>query len=258
MIFFDGLSFPAAGVIRFGHYRANVPLYYGIQYNSAGSLRMRVNHGKEFRIAGPSCFITHPGAYFEYELKQGERHDFIYFCFIGPRVKEYLEKGLLELMNQPIPISREHKFSATLREALRLRELGRYAETVNLLENLLLQIRNPYKNGACIYQASSLQLLTKRIRANPEQNWNFDEEAKKLNVTTSHFRRIFRKFTGDSPLHYLIQQRLARAANRLVHSDEPISAIAAGVGLENLFYFSHLFKKYYGISPKKYREEFMI
>ncbi len=258
MIFFDGLSFPAAGIIRSTHFRANIPLYYGIQYNSAGSLRLRVNHGKEYRITGPSCFITHPGAYFEYELKREERYDFIYFCFIGPRVKEYLQKGLLELMNQPIPISREHKFSETLREALRLRELGRYAETVNLLENLLLQLRHQYKTGVAIYQAPGLQLLTKRIRANPERNWDFDEEAKKLNVTTSHFRRIFRKFTGESPLHYLIQQRLALAANRLAHSGDSISSIAAGVGLENLFYFSHLFKKYYGISPKKYREEFMV
>ena len=83
-------------------------------------------------------------------------------------------------------------------------------------------------------------------------------EAEKLNISTQHFRRIFRKFTGSSPQHYLLQQRLAQAANLLAHSEEQIGAIAAAVGFDDMFYFSHLFKKYYGISPKKYREEFLV
>ena len=41
-------------------------------------------------------------------------------------------------------------------------------------------------------------------------------------------------------------------------TEEQIGAIAAAVGVDDMFYFSHLFKKYYGISPKKYREEFLV
>ncbi len=258
MNFFDGLSFPAAGVIPFGHVRAHTPLYYGIQYNSAGTLKVRINRGREYRMTGPACFITHPGAFFEYELDREERHDFTYFCFIGPRIAGYLESGLLDLTPQPLAISREHKFSETLKETLRLRDSGNYAETVNLLENLLLQLRHQHRTAPFIYQAPHLHDIAKRIRANPEKEWDFEKEAEKLSITASHFRRIFRKYTGDSPQHYLIQQRLAQAANHLAHSEEPIGTIADNAGFDDVFYFSHLFKKYYGISPRKYREEFLI
>ena len=38
----------------------------------------------------------------------------------------------------------------------------------------------------------------------------------------------------------------------------PVGVIAAEAGFEAVFYFSHLFRKYYGIPPKKYREEFFV
>ena len=258
MDFYDGLSFPAAGVIPFGHIRAHTPLYYGIQYNSAGTIRVRINRGREHRLNGPACFITHPGAFFEYELDNAERHDFTYLCFTGPRVTEYLEHGLLDLALQPLTVSREHKFHETLKEALHQREQGCYAETVNLLENLLLQLRHQHRTAPFIYQAPQLHGVVKRIRTNPEKAWEFEAEAGKLNISIQHFRRIFRKYTGTSPQHYLLQQRLAQAANLLAHTEEQIGAIAAAVGVDDMFYFSHLFKKYYGISPKKYREEFLV
>ena len=258
MDFFNGLSFPAEGVIPFGHLRAHTPLYFGIQFNAAGTLRLRINHGREYKLSGPVCFITHPGAFFEYELKEKERHDFTYFCFTGPRIREYLEHGLLDLTPQPVAITREHKFSETLRELLVLREQGLYSETVNLLENLLLQLRQQSGKVPFIYQAAQLREVVKAISAEPEKEWDFAVFAHQLNVSLPHFRRIFRKFTGNSPQHYLLQRRLAQAANRLAHSEEPIGNIAADVGFRDMFYFSHFFKKYYGISPKKYRAEFLV
>ncbi len=258
MDFFNGLSFPAAGIIPFGHLRAHTPLYYGIQYNASGSIRIRINRGREYRFSGPVCFITHPGAFFEYELDSRERHDFTYFCFTGPRVAEYLEHGLLTLPPQPITITREHQFSETLKELLRLRERGRYPEAVNLLENLLLQLRQQSETVPFIYQAAQLREIVKSICANPGMEWDFQKEAEHLNISLPHFRRIFRKFTGNSPQQYLLQRRLAQAANRLAHSDEQIGTIAAEVGFSDMFYFSHFFKKYYGIAPKKYRKEFLV
>ena len=53
MNFYDGLTFPAAGVIPFGHHRAHTPLYYGIQFNTSGTLRLRINRGREYTLTGP-------------------------------------------------------------------------------------------------------------------------------------------------------------------------------------------------------------
>ncbi len=255
MDFFDGLSFPAAGVIPYGHVRAHTPLYYGIQFNSSGTIQIRVNRKNEYVLSGPSCFITHPGAFFEYKLSQNERHDFTYFCFTGPRVEKYIRSGLLDLNIPPLQVRQEYKFKTTLKDIMFNRLQGNYPETVNLLENLLLMICRGEQSSPLIYQTPVLQELIHNIHFYPEKNWDFESEARKLSITTSHFRRIFHKMIGDSPQHYLLKQRLAKAAELLAHTNEQIQIIASKCGFEDVFYFLHLFKKYYSISPKKYREE---
>ena len=89
MDFFDGLTFPAAGEVPYGHHRAHTPLYFGLQFNLCGRVHLRINHRREYNFDGPVCFLTHPGAFFEYDLIDRERHDFLYFCFTGVRAKEY-------------------------------------------------------------------------------------------------------------------------------------------------------------------------
>lgn len=39
-------------------------------------------------------------------------------------------------------------------------------------------------------------------------------------------------------------------------TEKQVREIAAEVGFEDMYHFSHLFKKYYGVSPRTYREEF--
>jgi AraC family transcriptional regulator, arabinose operon regulatory protein len=54
-------------------------------------------------------------------------------------------------------------------------------------------------------------------------------------------------------MRFLEHQRLQRAMQMLRMSNEPIKAIARGVGYDEPKYFSKRFKRYAGVMPSAYR-----
>lgn len=258
MDFFDGLTFPAAGKVPYGHHRAHTPLYFGLQFNLCGRVHLRINHRREYNFDGPVCFLTHPGAFFEYDLIDRERHDFLYFCFTGVRAKEYCRHGLIDVEMPPVIPEHVHAFRENLLTLIRLREENRYPETVNLLENILLDLQLQLQRHQLpfIHQSRQLEELVKRMNLDLQKEWDFEREAAKMNISLSHFRRIFRKFTGSSPQHFILQQKLEKAAMDLRMTEKQVREIAAEIGFEDMYHFSHLFKKYYGVSPRIYRQAF--
>jgi len=87
---------------------------------------------------------------------------------------------------------------------------------------------------------------------------NFSKGLVKLyefsNKTPEHVSRSFKKFYHKTPSTFVNELRLNYAANLLIHSDKPILDISLETGFENLSYFYTLFKKYYSISPLKFRK----
>lgn len=79
----------------------------------------------------------------------------------------------------------------------------------------------------------------------------------KLNVSKEHFCLEFKKYFFISPIEYLIRLRLCYATELLEDATLNISEIAHLCGYEDIYYFSRLFKKRYGKSPKKYRESLL-
>ena len=58
-----------------------------------------------------------------------------------------------------------------------------------------------------------------------------------------------------TPMQYILSIRIANAQNLLETTGYTISEIAAIVGYDNPLYFSRIFKKQKGLSPKEYRHQ---
>lgn len=77
--------------------------------------------------------------------------------------------------------------------------------------------------------------------------------AKIANISESNFYSSFKKHMGNSPISYLNHYRLSIAADKLVETDDTISEIGYLVGINDPLYFSKIFKKTYGMTPREYR-----
>ena len=67
------------------------------------------------------------------------------------------------------------------------------------------------------------------------------------------FLRAFEAATGNTPIDYLIQLRLVRAAALLRRTSLSITKIAFRVGFQDSNYFSRQFRQRHGMSPSAYR-----
>jgi len=68
-----------------------------------------------------------------------------------------------------------------------------------------------------------------------------------------HFHRIFLAITGQTIKEYIRKRRLTEAARELVESEKPIIDIALDFQFEAQESFTKAFKKYFGITPGRYR-----
>jgi len=87
--------------------------------------------------------------------------------------------------------------------------------------------------------------------------WDFQQFAASENIGHEAFRKRFKKKTGFSPKQYFLMLKINRAKELLLRQDERIKNIAVNLGFDDPYYFSRLFRKREGVSPKEYRRRFV-
>jgi len=93
------------------------------------------------------------------------------------------------------------------------------------------------------------------IRQNYRQNLSNHDLSRQFNFHPAYINRLIRQHTGMSLHHYLIWHRLQIALNLLQTKNISITAIARQTGFSDLNYFSRCFRKYLGVSPRRYQAE---
>lgn len=75
-------------------------------------------------------------------------------------------------------------------------------------------------------------------------------------MSKGHYRALFRKVAGISPMEYIIEHRIRLACDLLRGTDGPVQEIAATVGYGDSHYFTRLFTRKMGITPSAYRKNY--
>lgn len=78
-----------------------------------------------------------------------------------------------------------------------------------------------------------------------------------LHVSQSHLSRAFIKETGVQPIIYLTRLRLEEAVHLLNTTDMSVHEISARCGFDNSNYFSKVFRKHMGVSPRDFRQQLL-
>lgn len=72
-------------------------------------------------------------------------------------------------------------------------------------------------------------------------------------VSESTCSRLFKRYTGRTPVSYLIDHRVQVAAQMLRSTRETVSRISQACGFSQQSYFNRLFMRTFGITPREYR-----
>ena len=98
-----------------------------------------------------------------------------------------------------------------------------------------------------------LRAVLDYIHANLSRAMTLRELAEVACLSEYHFARCFKKATGSAPYHFVLEKRIAAAAELLRAQDLPIKAVAQAVGFSSSRHFSASFKAFLGRSPLEYR-----
>ena len=98
------------------------------------------------------------------------------------------------------------------------------------------------------------KLILSYIDENYKEAISITDIASYCGFSESHFMRFFKNTMGVSFVSYLNDFRLNVAARLLSSNDESILSVAENCGFFNLSYFNRMFKKKYGVTPGKYRD----
>lgn len=91
------------------------------------------------------------------------------------------------------------------------------------------------------------------IREHLEEDLSLKVMASRMFLSTSYLSTLFKQRTGYSFSAYVEAVRMERAKELLLNRDISISAVACRVGYPDQAYFSRVFKRKVGCSPKAYQ-----
>lgn len=134
------------------------------------------------------------------------------------------------------------------------------AQQINSLEELCYKLQElvevftesmfnytPTKNNEIIKKAMSY------ISDNFASNITLDDVARHVHLNPAYFSTIFKQSCGSSFKEYLNMMRIEESKRLLANTDYSVVDIAVATGFMDQSYFSKVFKKYTGLTPKQYR-----
>jgi len=132
------------------------------------------------------------------------------------------------------------------------------ATTFQELEDVLPYIVRSYcelvqKRSTALYSAPVRQILV-TIDASIDSDLSLKRFANELFLNTSYLSSLFKKETGVTLTDYVNQHRINFAKRLLKSTTLSIQNVAATVGITDIHYFTRLFKRETGLSPREYRK----
>lgn len=93
------------------------------------------------------------------------------------------------------------------------------------------------------------------IKENPTSELSLEKLATMAGFSPVYFHNCFKASTGQTLHTYVETQRLKMAANMLVSSDRTLTEIAYECGFSSQSYFSYVFKRKMGVTPREYAQK---
>jgi len=135
-----------------------------------------------------------------------------------------------------------------------------YGESISLafLAYLAGTYATPRQPENCVTHLSSAQKrgMVAYVRANLTSNVSVSELADLVQMSPSHFARVFKASFGVSPYRFVMQERIEGAKEMLASSELSASQVSTALGFSSQSHFVKVFRQFTGVTPKQYKVGF--
>jgi len=233
--------------------------FYEIFFIKEGCMNHFLNEENSFKMnKGDLCLIYPEDIH--YFKKEGKS-----ICvFMNIAIEKNWFKTFLELNNFNFSGRERYVHLNENREACFIHDLIQIGLAKNdevikkgLINSLLLQILIELKIGKMVENGVPFWLLKalKKLQNIEVSEINESLFVNFCNRSQCHVIRTMKKFYGITPTAYCNYQKIKKAREILLSTEEKVISVCNETGFNNLSYFNKLFKRYYGISPREVRRQ---
>lgn len=255
-----GREFCAPGH-KFGPYRRNHFLFHYV-ISGKGTLLSEDEQGREtfYELQAGQGFMIFPQQVNTYQADMDDPWVYTWVEFDGIRVNETLESAGIR-QSSPIYNAHNEELRAHLEQEMLFMSTHGDAPVLQLIGHLylfmdaLVRSSTPAHNTSSKLQDIHIRTAIDYIEQNYARDLTIADIAHACELTPSYFGKIFKDATGKPPQQFLIEHRMAKAAELLKLTSLSIAEIGAEVGYQDQLHFSRSFKKVYGQSPRAWRKD---
>ncbi|MCD8785515.1 AraC family transcriptional regulator [Staphylococcus gallinarum] len=134
-----------------------------------------------------------------------------------------------------------------------------YFDAVNLINQVIEGIVYEFEGANYLSNAedfNNMNSLLTYIHEHYGEKITISDLTAHAHISKSFCNQLFRKYTKQSPMKYLLLYRLQIAQELLVHTDKSITSISDICGFGTISYFIERFRIHYKMSPLKFRQTY--
>jgi AraC family transcriptional regulator of arabinose operon len=224
--------------------------------------RGRIGRGAGVFAVDPGDLLIFPRAvphdYGAASDRNGWTHLWVYF-FPRPTWRDLLAWPVVSggvLRVQPTDDGMRRRIAALFEQLVQLSRgplPRRQAMAMNLLESMLLWCDTVNPASAQARMDARVRHAQAYLCEHFAEAISVPDLARRAALSTSRFSHLFRAQVGMTPVQYLEQQRINHARDLLVMTGKPVGDVGLEVGYEDPLYFSRIFKRHTGKSPREWR-----
>ena len=219
--------------------------------------------GPEKTLEKGDIFIVPKDCRCSYKADSKEPWCYFWIAFDGTKAVHFLEQAGFSpgVMTRKAfaPVQEYYTYVQNILNARRLtraNELHRQ-ENVYAIFALLIRSRHPAGAGSSLPRYSQNQSVNHAIQymQSHYRESTVSSVADYVGLNRCYLAALFKDEMGMSPQDYLLGIRMQKAVRMLETTAKPVKEVGALVGYEDPFTFSRAFSRFYGRSPRSYRQE---
>lgn len=236
--------------------RRNTFPFYCVEFVARGRGWLTLG-GQRHRLEAGTVFSYGPGVSQFITTDVHDPLDKFFLNFTGPRAPQVLQEHGLP----PGTVARvrsvsevEEIFDTLIRDGSR-GTTSANTLCVALWEYLIIKLADlVLPPGSCPSgAAATFQRCRRYINNHFRRLRSLEQVAEECDIDQAYLCRLFRRFGHQPPYRYLLRLKMRYAADELRNPGKLVREVAASVGFEDPFQFSHTFKNVLGTSPDVFR-----
>lgn len=136
-----------------------------------------------------------------------------------------------------------------------IEELRDYHAVVNAIGDALIDFVDRVSKSKRNHLSKSIAACQEYIFNHLYENIPLSALADKAGLQENYLSQLFKKETGVTITQFIQQEKVEEAKKLLELTSEPVTAIAAKLNFYDQNHFIKIFKRYTGLTPKKYRDK---